>query len=160
MEIGSLADWVGAAGGAGGALTAAYFYFADRRKAGLKEREDAAALIARQAELIDEVVRQAGIARSKLNPIRTKLNMGGRIGTAEQIEIRSHIRNVRRRLEQLKELAAFNPRLFSAIGNVSDVLLPVDIGGDSNANALAGDAELAVTKLAEPLNQLAAIKGT
>lgn len=145
-------DWVGAAGSLLAAGTAVIFYVGDKVGAWRRRRKEAGEILNRKTLIVEEAKRLAAVGRGRLTSTISKSKLTGRIGDSEKNDAAAEIGRVMRRLNELKGLAAFEPRLFSQIGQLCDCFLFVDAKDSSNSFAL--DCQIARDKLDVQLAEL------
>ena len=118
MGWGSVADWVGALGGAASAGSAATFYWMDRRR-NAADRHDAAVQKGKdRATLIDEVRTQIDAALSSLSSIEERHD----IYESTWGYLNGILSNHQRRLSELAVLSDPETSLRILIGSAADAL--------------------------------------
>lgn len=126
-EWGSIADWVGGVGGATGALSAASFYFMDRRREARAEKEKAQREKWRKRKIVEEAQSQLEQVRTIVKDCQNKDLKSPDFTSNHRLEATNKLRAVQRRMNELTSLAGDDPRLFGLIGETADLLLFLDL---------------------------------
>ncbi|WP_156359708.1 hypothetical protein [Sphingomonas sp. Leaf28] len=145
VDAPNAADWLSAVSTAGAVVFTATVYFFDRRRSRTADRRAARRQRTNTHDIAEEALRLSKEGKDELSSYSAMNALNPAMSTKRNEELRMNVGRVMRRLNELREIASATPRLFSAIGQLSDQFSFVDgVTISSNQASVAMDCKAAV----------------
>lgn len=158
MEVGSLADWVAAVGGVLSIGATGYIALNERGRANRLEDSTSDLEQIRRHQVIDEGERLAGRATQRLNKFALLANLGGARTSTVTGDLWEELAAFERQIALLQQFHFNTPRIFVALGQLSEACRPMEEVRARGANYGQVHAEIQRDKIAAALEELTALR--